>query len=136
MTLPNPYPSATKIFEPMDWNNLSHEYGLDGKRLLPWGNTIFPFGGAYCVIRAGTVSLDHVNEPAGEEELFICLRGQADVIVGSDTVQAKEGDVIYIPANVKHFIRNNHASDFHIYSVWWDRTSAKRYIDACQECDI
>lgn len=116
-----------KILEPMNWQALKHEYGLDGKRLLPWQGVTLPFGGAYCVVRAGTESLAHVNQPLGEEELFVCVQGSAHVIVGEEELPVKMGDVIYIPAGRNHYIRAG-AEDFHLYSVWWSRETCEGYL--------
>ncbi len=106
----------------INWSGLKHEYGVDGERLLPWGNgeNPFPFGGAYCITRGGTVSMPHVNDPADEEEMFICVSGKAKMIIGDETHDIAQGDVIFIPSGVNHYVDNPNTEDFHFYALWWN----------------
>jgi oxalate decarboxylase/phosphoglucose isomerase-like protein (cupin superfamily) len=109
-------------FKKLDWNNLKHEYGLDGQRLLPWGDKQypFPFGGAYCVLRAGTTSLEHVNEPADEKEMFIVTSGKAKVFSGDTTRDVETGDIVFVPQGESHFLENPYDEDCHFYALWWN----------------
>lgn len=115
----------------MDWSNLTHEYRVDAKRLLPWEGLNSPFGGAWAVVRAGTTSLDHVNEPYGEEELFICMSGKVQAILNGELIEMTPGDVLHIPSGVSHYLHNPYPEDCHIYSIWWDPSSARRYLQIC-----
>lgn len=115
-----------QIVSKMDWSALKHEYDLDGKRLLPWEGLDMPFGGAWCVIRSGTHSLPHSHE---ENEIFICIQGNAEIVLGEDRVPVTQGDVVTIPPSVRHYVDNRTAEDFHMYSIWWDREAAEGYID-------
>ena len=112
-----------ELIRKIDWNTLQHEYGVDGKRLLPWGDKHFPFpfGGAYCITRAGTTSLDHVNSPADEEEMFIVISGTANVFLNGKFHEVKQGDVVYIPAGEPHYVDNPGKEDFHFYALWWNK---------------
>lgn len=121
---------SAKIVEPMEWSDLKHEYGLDGKRLLPWAGASFPFGGAYCVVRQDTLSLEHINDPVDEEEMFVCIDGEADVVIGDHRHTARKGDVIYIPAGVPHHVDACHGMDFHFYSLWWSPATCSDYISS------
>ncbi|MGB3466512.1 MAG: cupin domain-containing protein [Cyclobacteriaceae bacterium] len=107
----------------IDWQNLKHEYGVDGQRLLPWGDAEFPFpfGGAYCITKAHTSSLEHVNEPSDEEEMFIVISGKAFVHLGKEKKKIEQGDIVYIPAGVSHFVENPNSEDCHFYALWWNR---------------
>jgi oxalate decarboxylase/phosphoglucose isomerase-like protein (cupin superfamily) len=115
-----------KTLSKMDWSALKHEYDLDGKRLLPWEGLEMPFGGAWCVIRAGTHSLPHSHE---ENEIFICVQGNADIMLGEERVPVTQGDVVAIPPSTRHYVDNRTAEDFHMYSIWWDREAAGAYMD-------
>ena len=121
--------NKVKTIEKMDWTALVREYGVDGKRLLPWDSVALPFGGSYCVVRAKTSSLAHVNEPKGEQEMFICIKGAATVYIGLDPVDVNEGDVVFIPAGANHYVDNTHVQDFHMYSIWWDANTVKDYVN-------
>ena len=56
-------------------SKLKYEYGLDGIRTFPWEGIVPPFGGGYCIVRPGTSTLNHVNIPDDEDEMFIACRG-------------------------------------------------------------
>lgn len=119
---------ALQLAKPFDAGALTFEYGLDGIRLLPWPGLNAPFGGAYCIVRPGSTSLEHVNSPDDEEELFICVAGCAEVIVGDERMAARQGDIIFIPRGVPHYVHNPSDEPFHFYAVWWNRQTAGRYL--------
>jgi oxalate decarboxylase/phosphoglucose isomerase-like protein (cupin superfamily) len=121
-----------QMVDKMDWAGLKHEYRVDAKRLLPWEGMSPPFGGAWAVVRAGTTSLKHVNDPADEEELFICVCGRAQVMLDDRTVEVDKGDLVFIPAGVSHYIQNPYETDFHVYCIWWNQVSARNYLGASQ----
>ncbi len=115
----------------INFNELKHEYGVDGQRLLPWGDaeSPFPFGGAYCVTRAGTVSMPHVNEPSDEEEMFIGISGVAKIIIGDDTHEISKGDVFFIPSGINHYVDNPNQEDFHFYALWWNSDIVSGFVN-------
>ncbi len=107
----------------LDWNSLKHEYGVDGQRLLPWnGNSKspFPFGGAYCICRSKTDSLEHINSPSDEEEMFIVISGKALVNINGEITEMNQGDIVHIPAGDSHYVSNPFDEDFHFYALWWN----------------
>lgn len=122
-----------KVFRPMDWQQLKHEYQLDGKRLLPWIGWNTPFGGAWCVVRANTESLLHDHE---EQEMFVVASGQATICIGEERYLASKGDFIAISPGNNHYVINDHDEDFHFFTIWWDQESCHtflRTLDSHQE---
>jgi len=117
------------VFRKMNWDALVHEYDLDGSRLLPWEGIKAPFGGAWCVVRPGTESRRHSHD---EYELFIAIDGTAEVRVGERYIQAQKGDLVLLPLNTEHSVKNSSDADFHFYSIWWDKESASKFL-ATQE---
>lgn len=117
-----------ELLRKINWDQLQHEYGLDGQRLLPWDDLIAPFGGAWCVVRKGTASLLHVNEPADEEELFIAISGQAQVWLGEQMYIMEKGDQLYIPAGMPHYVNACFDDDFHFYTIWWNKNGTEQYL--------
>lgn len=115
------------LFNPMNWDSLLSEYGVWSKRLTPWEGVTPPFGGAWVVVTGDTTSLDHSNEPADEEELFICLTGRAIARVGDRSIEITPGDTVYLPPGKRHYIENPHTEDCHLYCLWWNNQS----IDQC-----
>lgn len=124
-----------QVFRPMDWDGLVYEYDLDGSRLLPWQNYPMPFSGAWCVVRPHTRSAAHTQV---DQEIFIAVKGKADLIVGDETYEFKIGDIAAIPKHVNHYVENTSDEPFHFYVVWWDEDHAEKYLatmkqvpDAC-----
>lgn len=121
-----------KTIRKIDWKNLKHEYGVDGQRLLPWlvndnSEFPFPFGGAYCITRSKTTSLEHINEPSDEEEMFIAVEGKGLVNIDGEITEVSQGDVVYIPAGQSHFVDNPFDEDFHFYALWWNNRIISGY---------
>jgi oxalate decarboxylase/phosphoglucose isomerase-like protein (cupin superfamily) len=116
-----------KRFNPSE---LQFEYGLEATRLLPWAGLRTPFGGAYCIVTPHSVSASHVNAPADEEELFICISGCADVIIGEDVVSARGGDVVFIAHSILHYVRNDTDEPFHFYALWWNSETASHFLSS------
>lgn len=112
------------IHKEMDWNELKHEYQLDGKRILPWEGWDMPFGGAWCVVRKDTESLRHSHD---EQEMFIIVSGKANIKMNDDLYELNKGDFIAIPPNTEHFIINNSEEDFHFFTIWWDRETVSNF---------
>lgn len=118
----------TKLVRKYSSDDLKFEYGLDCTRMTPWDGINPPFGGAYCVVKANTKSLEHVNEPADEEEMFICISGTATVFIGTESFAAEKGDLFVMPKGMSHYVLNETGEDFHYYALWWNRGLADSYI--------
>src|ERR1700744_4432382 len=117
-----------ELLNKMNWSQLQHEYGLDGKRLLPWEGLLAPYGGAYCVVRKGTASASQINQPEGEAELFIGIAGKGRAWIGDTAYEMQQGDTLFIPPGMPHHIENCYEEDFHVYAIWWEIGSATDYI--------
>ena len=117
-----------QLRRPFSSEQLKSEYGLEGIRLLPWTGLNVPFGGAYCIVRPGSSSLEHVNSPADEEELFVCVAGEASVVVGEQRFPARRGDVFFMPRGVSHYVANDGDEPFHFYALWWNKETAAEFL--------
>ncbi len=117
------------LIKKVNWKGLKHEYGLDGQRLLPWENANFPFGGAYCVVKSNTNSLQHVNQPDDEDEFFIVISGKAKVFIDGDFFEIEKGDQVFIPKGTSHYVENTYNEDFHFYALWWNSESIGNHIN-------
>ncbi len=125
-----------QLARPFDLKDLRFEYGLDGVRLLPWPGASIPFGGAYCIVRPRSVSLHHVNSPEDEEELFVCISGKAQVVIGEESFEASQGNVFFIPRGVPHHVRNDTDTPFHFYALWWNKEIAEGYLEQRTTAEI
>ncbi len=105
---------------------LTHEYGLNGVRTFPWKAVTAPFGSAYCIVAPHSSSLDHINQPADEDELFIGIEGKAVVIIGDQEFEVTKGDQVFIPQGQRHFVRNDCDGPFHFYTIWWNDEGIKK----------
>jgi|SRR5690554_712604 len=117
-----------EIHKPMNWYELKHEYKLDGKRLLPWEDWHMPFGGAWCVVRAHSSSLEHNHD---EQEMFVVVSGEAVIHIGNEKRRVKKGDFIAIPPGKEHFVENTAETDFHFLTIWWDKETCENFL-ACR----
>ena len=105
------------IVRRIDFDNLKHEFQLDGARLLPWAGYSMPFAGGWCVVRPGTESEPHTQI---DQEIFIGIHGEAVLVVGDETWPFRMGDIAAIPKRTNHYFRNTSNDDFHFYVIWWD----------------
>lgn len=117
--------SVIEIHKQMNWNELQHEYQLEGKRLLPWESWNTPFGGAWCVVRAKTKSLLHAHD---EQEMFIVVSGEANIHVGDRIISTKQGDFIAIPPGNNHYVENSSENDFQFFTIWWDIETCESFL--------
>lgn len=114
-----------EIFRKANFANLVHEYGLDGRRLLPWREYPMPFAGGWCVVRAGTESQPHTQI---DQEIFIGIQGRSTLVVGDETFEFGVGDIAAIPKHTNHYVINDSSQDFHFYVVWWDMNYVNDFI--------
>ncbi len=113
------------IFRRIDFDNLKHEYQLDGARLLPWTDYPMPFAGGWCVVRPGTESEPHTQI---DQEIFIGIKGVATLVVGEESRPFGLGDIAAIPKHTNHYFRNDSDEDFHFYVVWWDMNYVNDFV--------
>jgi oxalate decarboxylase/phosphoglucose isomerase-like protein (cupin superfamily) len=114
-----------EIFRKANWDTLVHEYGLDGKRLLPWDNYPTSFGAGWCVVRPHTESEHHTQI---DQEIFIAIKGKGVVVIGEDRFDFEMGDVVAIPKHTNHYVINASDDDFHFYVIWWDVNHASQFL--------
>lgn len=56
------------------------------------------------VLRAGEAVGEHITED--REEVLVILQGTARVMCGQDTLEAKAGELVFIPKNQTHNVIN------------------------------
>lgn len=114
----------------VDFDNLVHEYQLDGSRLLPWDGYPMPFAGGWCVVRPGTESEPHTQI---DQEIFIGIKGNATLVVGDERRPFGFGDIAAIPKHTNHYFINESDEDFHFYVVWWDMNYVNEFVSVHDE---
>ena len=122
-----------ELVKRFDRESLVYSYDVDAISLLPWEGFNVPFEGAYCIARPHSKSLPHINYPLGEQELFICISGEANVVIGDDRFVGKKGDVFVVPPNTMHHVENTLDEPFHYYAIWWNRQGASRFLGSDPE---
>ena len=109
----------------LDRDSLTHEYGCDTQRLLPWAVLNSPFESSFALVRAGTHSALHSHH---EHEIYIGLRGEAVIECDGEKAPFRPGDVAFMKPGTQHHVLNDGDEDFEFYSVWWDEEMAKGFI--------
>ena len=79
------------------------------------------------IIEAGGHMPMHNNTV--EHEQF-CLRGEAEVIIGDETLIVKKDDVVYIPAGVPHSYRTLSEEPFEFLCLVPNREDIIRIVDS------
>ena len=105
-------------------DRLRHEYGTDTQRLQPWDVLDAPFESSWAVVRAGTRSQLHAHH---EHEIFVAVRGEAEVECGGERTAFRAGDVAFMPPGAEHRVLNDGGQDFEFYSIWWDDEMAAAF---------
>lgn len=113
---------------------IKFEYGCDLRRLFPWGSICDPiyWGGAIASVRPSEATTWDNHD---EMETFILISGQGVIEIGDESASVSECDVILIPRNSRHRIRN--ASEDHplkFISIFWDSPEARAaLLDSLQQ---
>lgn len=85
-------------------SNSKYEYGCDLRRLYPWRDVADPlWGSAIASVRPGESTSPHSHD---EEETFLILSGQGSISVDNETAEVSTGDLIFLPRNSYHTIKN------------------------------
>jgi mannose-6-phosphate isomerase-like protein (cupin superfamily) len=111
---------------PLDRNAMPFENGAYGQRLMPWDTVNAPFEGAWVVVPAGGATGAHEHH---EAEIFIAMRGVAELETGGERRVFRAGDVEHHAPGVLHRIINDGAEDFELYAIWWDRDMSVKFLD-------
>jgi mannose-6-phosphate isomerase-like protein (cupin superfamily) len=102
-----------------------YEYGCDLRRLYPWADVADPlWGSAIASVRPGESTTPHGHD---EHETFLILSGRGVISVDDETAEVSRGDVIYLPPNSHHTIRN--ASDeerLDFLTIFWGSPEANQ----------
>jgi oxalate decarboxylase/phosphoglucose isomerase-like protein (cupin superfamily) len=92
-----------------------------------------PFGSAYCIVAPHTNSLQHINEPSDEEELFVCVKGSAEVVIDNEPYSVGPGDVVFIPRGKSHYVKNATDDPFHFYAIWWNTQGSRKFLQTAAQ---
>jgi mannose-6-phosphate isomerase-like protein (cupin superfamily) len=104
---------------------VAYEYGCDLRRLFPWPGVVDPlWGSAIASVRPNEATSPHSHD---EEETFIILNGNGVIAVDGQSSAVQRGDVIYLPRNSHHTIRNTSASDpLEFLTIFWGSVEANQ----------
>jgi quercetin dioxygenase-like cupin family protein len=100
------------------------EYNCKLFRLYPWPRSVetkralTEFGATWVVLEPGKQVNMHDHD---EEESFIGVAGEAELIVGTQATVLRPGDIAYIPRSIPHSLIN-HSTDmnFTFIDIYWD----------------
>lgn len=93
------------------------------KDLYPWDQIQeTPFGASLAVVEPGGQTMVHNHNPA---ETFIICQGNGTMSCNGQVSTVSAGDVIYLPPESEHNLKNNSVSDSLMFlSVFWDAPAA------------
>jgi mannose-6-phosphate isomerase-like protein (cupin superfamily) len=100
-----------------------YEYGCDLRRLYPWAGVTDPlWGSAIASVRPSESTTPHSHD---EHETFLILSGRGEISVDDEVQQISRGDVIYLPPNSHHTVRNLSAEDrLDFLTIFWGSPEA------------
>ncbi|MHB9032079.1 MAG: cupin domain-containing protein [Anaerolineae bacterium] len=75
-----------------------------------------PFNHAWGYVETGGSIEGHAH-PA--DEIYFIYRGTGIITVGSEEQAVSEGDLIAIPSNAFHALRNTGAGHLQWFALWW-----------------
>jgi mannose-6-phosphate isomerase-like protein (cupin superfamily) len=109
--------------------NTSYEYGCDLRRLYPWKDVADTFwGSAVASVRPGEATTPHSHD---EDETFIIMRGAGEITVDGVSERIRYGDVVYLPRNSRHTIRNVSGVDtLDFITIFWGSPEAEQRMRA------
>jgi quercetin dioxygenase-like cupin family protein len=111
--------------KPLERDAMPFENGAYGQRLLPWDAVNAPFEGAWVVVKAGGATGAHEHH---EYEIFIAMRGEAEIETGGERRPFRSGDVEHHAPHVPHRVINDSAEDFEFYAIWWDKDMSTTFL--------
>ena len=114
---------------------MTFEYNCDMRRVYPWGGmantkrSITEFGLVWVEVRAGTNVDAHEHD---EEESFLIISGQAELIMEGKTTVLKKGDVVYVPRFWNHQMCNPFQETLIFADIYWDfkNRTKEQYLEA------
>jgi mannose-6-phosphate isomerase-like protein (cupin superfamily) len=75
-----------------------------------------PFGCAFGVLKPG---MAQKPERVPVAKLYYVRQGEATLQIEDEEQVIREGDVVFIPANAYHTVRNHTDRDFSTFAIWW-----------------
>ncbi len=97
----------------------AHEGTILAMPVLPEGIEA-PFSHAWGYLKPGGAMDGHAHPT---EEIYFFHRGEGTVVVGSEEHPVRAGDVVEIPPDAYHTVRNPSAGDLLWFALWWDPIS-------------
>ena len=95
-----------------------YEYGCDLRRLYPWEKVADPlWGSAMASVRPNEATTAHSHD---EHETFIIIHGRGEITVDGCSETMSYGDVVFLPRNSHHTIRNLSGTDrLDFITIFW-----------------
>jgi mannose-6-phosphate isomerase-like protein (cupin superfamily) len=96
----------------------TYEYGCDLRRLYPWQHVADPlWGSAIASVRPREATTPHSHD---EDETFIIMHGHGEITVDGRSETMAYGDVVFLPRNSYHTIRNLSATErLDFITIFW-----------------
>ena len=76
-----------------------------------------PFGHAWGYLPAGDEMEGH-RHPT--EEVYFFFRGTGTVVIDDEERAMEPGEVVHIPPDAYHTVRNDSAGELYWFALWWE----------------
>ncbi|MGH8896621.1 MAG: cupin domain-containing protein [Egibacteraceae bacterium] len=102
----------------IDEANAVDEFGMACQRLVPWTGQGEepPFGAMACFLPAGADSAPDCHD---QVEVMIVLSGAGSVDVAEERRSIAAGEMVVIPRNQEHVVRNPESQTLRWVSLYW-----------------
>jgi mannose-6-phosphate isomerase-like protein (cupin superfamily) len=94
------------------------EFGMACQRLVPWAGQGDepPFGVMACFLQASGASDPDCHD---QDEVMIVLSGAGTVDIAGEYTEIEGGDIVVIPRDKPHVVRNGGDPTLHWVSFYW-----------------
>lgn len=102
-------------FDPNDFHP-AHEGTILARGAFGSDEIGAPFGCALGLLKPG---MGQKPERVPIAKIYYVRFGEGVMRIEDETETLREGDVVFIPANATHAVRNESDRDFGTFAVWW-----------------
>lgn len=112
------------IKQPLTPEFITEEYGIRLRRVYPNSsiNEVIPFESSWGIIDPYQSTEPHSHD---ESETFYIAIGQGLMIIDEEQSDVKVGDVVFIPPNSIHQLKNTSETELRFIAIWWNGGSRK-----------
>ncbi len=101
----------------LEKSELGHNGTIKTQKVIPKNWPTPPFDTAWGYLSGPGEMEGHAHSI---EEVYMVFKGSGIVIIGDEEKEVNCGDIIHIPANIYHTMRNDHEGELMWAAIWWE----------------